>query len=76
MEKAGKIWPHELDRSPQTATFWVPRSSLTAGEEYIPGSARVEVAEMPIDVECRLCEQFPLYKVVKMLENAIRRSER
>lgn len=74
MTKEGRFWPTEQDLTPKTARFWVPRSSLLCtDEDYYLGVSQVIVTETPEDVDDRLKEQFPLYRVKRWGQEIIER---
>lgn len=63
-EKSGRYWPNEADRQPLVSRFWVPRSSLFADEkDYIAGTVDITIVERTEDVEDRLKDSFPAYKL-------------
>ncbi|MCA9342460.1 hypothetical protein KC950_00385 [Candidatus Saccharibacteria bacterium] len=64
MEKDGRFWPTDVDLRPRVTRFHVPRSPIgVSSDEYIPGSTTFEITESTYQIEDRLREQFPLYKI-------------
>jgi hypothetical protein len=74
MPQEGKIWPTTTDQQPLSAIFHVPRSSLVGDEQYVSGTTRIHITEEPQQVEARLRQQFPVYRIVKWGGQLIKRS--
>ncbi|MDQ3065486.1 MAG: hypothetical protein M3Q36_04435 [bacterium] len=67
MQKEGKLWPADQDRTPRQTRFWDSANplELTDHDDSAEDVIRIEIFETPEQIENRLKDQFPIYRATK-----------